>query len=226
MQPIVIVFIVLLLPFGRISSTSSNNRKRGGKKSSAPTNRKQRRSPNIVIQKAPVSAGIAGTIVGDDKYESDVLADGESTTLKTNSTIPVACSLTDLTCIQRKYSIEYIFPTPLMYHTLVIDKKTFDYNQDIKRIMLDLEEENDGCKFNLHGGYRSKDGFLDRPEQSIRWLREQIEHRIRLMLSLSGAADTPFFIDGWGAVLRGNHGQSVHVHPQSMYVREEIALLL
>ena len=129
----------------------------------------------------------------------------------------LACELDDLTCISRTYKVSYLFPTPLFYQTIVTDQKGFNYNKDIKALLLDLEEENDGCKFNLHGGYRSKDGFLNRREDEIVWLRHEIESRVRIMLALSGAPNTPFFVDGWGAVLRAGHGQTQHVHPQSIF---------
>lgn len=180
---------------------------------------KKKGSSNIGIQKVSATQpSISNLNWNPDRAEADVEVSGSNVVLSSNKTAGggLACQLTDYTCIQEKYSVEFIFPTTLMYHKIVVDQKTFRYNEDIKRIMLDLEMEDDGCKFNLHGGYRSKDGFLDRPEEPIVWLRAQIEQRVRLMLALAGAGDTPFFIDGWGAVLRGNHGQAVHVHPQSM----------
>ena len=126
----------------------------------------------------------------------------------------LACDLEDYTCIARTYKMSYLFPTPLLYQQVVVDQRTAQFNEEIKELMLELEEENDGCKFNLHGGYRSKDGFLNRPERAIVWLKSEIEKRAQLMLALSGAPDTPFFVDGWGAVLRHGHAQTVHVHPQ------------
>lgn len=77
-----------------------------------------------------------------------------------------------------------------------------------------------GCKFNLHGGYRSKDGFLNRSEPSIAWLREQIIPRVNEILYFGVVDKTlsiKFTIEGWGAVLRQGHGQKMHVHPGSMY---------
>ena len=129
----------------------------------------------------------------------------------------LACDLDDLTCISKTYKVSYLFPTPLFYQTIVTDQRGFQLNKDLKTLLLELEEENDGCKFNLHGGYRSKDGFLNRREDEIVWLRNEIESRVRIMLALSGAPNTPFFVDGWGAVLRGGHGQTQHVHPQSIF---------
>ena len=129
----------------------------------------------------------------------------------------LACALDDLTCISKTYKVSYLFPTPLFYQTIVTDQRGFNFNKDINTLLLELEEENDGCKFNLHGGYRSKDGFLNRREEEIVWLRNEIENRVRIMLAISGAPNTPFFVDGWGAVLRAGHGQTQHVHPQSMF---------
>ena len=83
--------------------------------------------------------------------------------------------------------------------------------------MLNLEKEQEGCTFHLHGGYRSQDGFLHRPEPSIQWLRQQISARVKLLLGYANATDVEFEVDGWGAVLRGGDGQSAHVHPGSMY---------
>ncbi len=131
--------------------------------------------------------------------------------------LQTSCDLEDFTCISKQHHISYLFPTPLMYQQIVVDQRSAFFNHEIKELMLELEAENDGCKFNLHGGYRSKDGFLSRSEDSIRWLKEQIIERARVMLTLSGAPDTPFYIDGWGAVLRHGHGQTMHVHPQSIY---------
>eukprot|EP01034_Spumella_vulgaris_P024754 gene24754-31131_t len=83
--------------------------------------------------------------------------------------------------------------------------------------MLDLEEENDGCKFNLHGGYRSQDGFLNRRDPAIQWLKSQIIPRVQTMLGLSNSTHIQFSVDGWGAVLREGHAQAMHVHPASMF---------
>jgi hypothetical protein len=102
-------------------------------------------------------------------------------------------------------------------HQIVTDEKTRKFNDEIKDIMLKLESDDEGCKFRLHGGYRSQDGFLSRPEKSIQWLKGQILPRINYLLSLANATDVEYEVDGWGAVLRGGHAQNAHVHPGSIY---------
>lgn len=116
-----------------------------------------------------------------------------------------------------KNGLQLLFPTMVVVQELIRDKQSFVMNEELKRLMLDLEEEDDGCKFNLHGGYRSKDGFLNRQDRSIQWLRNQIIPRVQNLLTIANATMIDFTLEGWGAVLRGGHGQSVHVHPGSMY---------
>lgn len=137
-----------------------------------------------------------------------------------NETIPKPtipdCKLDGLRC-STKQGIDYLFPTTLITHQIVYDTKTKQYNDELKQLMLRLEKENDGCTFNLHGGYRSKDGFLQRSEPAVKWLKSQIYPRVHYLLNLANATDIEFEIDGWGAVLRGGDGQNAHVHPGSMY---------
>ncbi len=128
-----------------------------------------------------------------------------------------SCEVDGLSCQLKGTGIEYLFPTVLLVNTLIKDTQTHQYNEQLKQLMLDLEEENDGCKFNLHGGYRSKDGFLNRKEPAVQWLKAQIIPRVQAMLGLSNSTHIPFAIEGWGAVLREGHGQGVHVHPASMF---------
>ena len=188
------------------SSDSSTSRGGGEELEKSPASniatplRNGRREGDMRKKSRPLNAATV-------KYNStDVDVSGSSLNLLSSG---LACDLEDYTCIQRTYRMSYLFPTPLLYQQVVHDQRTFQLNQEIKELMLDLEDENDGCKFNLHGGYRSQDGFLNRKEGAIVWLKQEIEKRARLMLALSGAKDTPFFVDGWGAVLRHGHGQSV-----------------
>ena len=127
------------------------------------------------------------------------------------------CVLDGISCSSKLYGIEFLFPTTLLVNTIVNDKKTRKYNEDLKNLLLDLEEENDGCTFNLHGGYRSKDGFLSRPEPAIKWLKSQIKPRVQTLLSLTNSSQINYSLDGWGAVLRAGDGQNLHVHPSSIF---------
>lgn len=126
------------------------------------------------------------------------------------------CQLNGLQC-STKQGVEFLFPTPLLVHQILVDKQAKQYNEELKDLLLELEEEDNGCKFNLHGGYRSKDQFLSRKEPAVQWLRSQIVPRINYMLSLANATDIEFEIDGWGAVMRGGDAQNAHVHPGSLY---------
>jgi uncharacterized protein (TIGR02466 family) len=126
-----------------------------------------------------------------------------------------SCRMDEMTCTGN--GVQFIFPTAILAHDLVRDEQTRKYNQDLKEILLDLEEENDGCKYNLHGGYRSKDGFLNRPEPAIQWLKSEIIPRVHHLLGFSNSSQLGFNIDGWGQVLRAGDGQDAHVHPASIF---------
>lgn len=128
-----------------------------------------------------------------------------------------SCELDGHSCLIEGYGIEYLFPTTLMTNDIIYDDQGRKFNQQLKDLLLELEEEDDGCKFNLHGGYRSQDEFLSRPEPAVQWLKSQIIPRVQTLLSLSNSTQISFLVDGWGAVLRSGHGQNVHVHPGSMY---------
>jgi hypothetical protein len=130
--------------------------------------------------------------------------------------IPKNCKLEGFQC-GTGTGMELIFPTPIVLQDLVTDVVSRQMNEELKQLMLDLEEDDEGCKFNLHGGFRSQDGFLSRPDRSVQWLRSQIIPRIQNLLRVSNSSHLPFSLDGWGAVLRGGHHQSSHVHPGSMY---------
>ena len=127
------------------------------------------------------------------------------------------CKLDGASANIDKLGIQMMFPTFVLTHTLVRDQQTFEFNKQIKELMLELEEENDGCTANLHGGYRSKDGFLTRQEPAVRWLHSEILPRVQMMLGFSDSAHLKFKIEGWGAVLRVGHGQQMHVHPGAMF---------
>ena len=133
------------------------------------------------------------------------------------NSVPTSCTLDGFQC-STENGLELLFPTPILIQELVTDQQSFQMNEELKEIMLNLEEDDDGCKYNLHGGYRSQDGFLSRPDRSVQWLKRQIIPRIENLLKVSNASSLiSFTVDGWGAVLRGGHGQNMHVHPGSMY---------
>jgi len=127
------------------------------------------------------------------------------------------CKFDGMSCGSRASGIEFLFPTPLQVTTLVKDSISQQYNQQLKELMLSLEEEDDGCKFNLHGGYRSQDGFLNRKEPAVQWLRAQIIPKVKALMAITNSSHIPFMIEGWGAVLREGHGQNIHVHPSSIW---------
>lgn len=124
-----------------------------------------------------------------------------------------------LSCDVVNYGIKFIFPTVLMVHNIMEEYSQVArrHTDDLAQLILDLEAEGDGCPFNLHGGYRTVDGFMSSPHPSIQWLRAIIVPRVQTMLGLVNNTHVNFDITGWGAVLRTGHGQNVHVHPGSMY---------
>lgn len=127
-----------------------------------------------------------------------------------NSNTTIGCNLPDK-------GLQYLFPTFLLEHNLITDSQSREHVIKIKDIMLDLESKEEGCKFNLHGGYRSQDAFLSRNEPSVKWLRSEIDKRVKLLLTQVDASDVEYTFDGWGAVLRNGHGQALHVHPASVF---------
>lgn len=127
------------------------------------------------------------------------------------------CKFDGMSCGSKSAGIEFLFPTPLQVTTLVRDSISQQYNQQLKELMLQLEEEDDGCKFNLHGGYRSQDGFLNRKEPAVQWLKSQIIPKVKQLMAITNSSHIPFMIEGWGAVLREGHGQNIHVHPSSIF---------
>jgi uncharacterized protein (TIGR02466 family) len=131
-------------------------------------------------------------------------------------TLPSDCKIEGLRCSTNK-GVDYLFPTTLLTHNVIHDNIGRKYNEELKELLLSMEEEEEGCQYHLHGGYRSKDGFLHRKEPAVQWLRQQIVSRVQFLLSMANATDVEFEVDGWGAVLRGGDGQSAHVHPGSMY---------
>lgn len=134
-----------------------------------------------------------------------------------NSVQNCDCRFDGMSCVSVSGDLQYLFPTALLTANLVRDTKARDYNQQLKKIMLDLEAEKQGCQYNLHGGYRSQDGFLELPKASIKWLKASLKPHIDRLLTITGSAAIPYDIVGWGAVLRGGDGQSPHVHPASMF---------
>eukprot|EP01038_Epipyxis_sp_PR26KG_P006543 gene6543-8990_t len=156
------------------------------------------------------SANIAGVFSKSSAISNEALHS------KTLSKLP-ECELDGAGCRSKSLGIEFLFPTTVLVASLIKDSQGKMYNQQLKEIMLNLEEENDGCKFNLHGGYRSKDGFLNRNEPAIQWLKSQILPQINKLLGLTDSLHIPYKVEGWGAVLRSGHGQTRHVHPASMF---------
>jgi uncharacterized protein (TIGR02466 family) len=136
-----------------------------------------------------------------------------------NTIMPTACEFADgLMCAVPAYGIHLIFPTPILVNNIMEDDpQAAKHTASINKLMLDLEREDDGCKHNLHGGYRSVDGFLKRSDPAIVWLRSIIVPRAKLLLGLVRGDDILFDITGWGAVLRVGDAQNVHVHPGSVY---------
>ena len=132
------------------------------------------------------------------------------------ATVPTTCKLDGYTCATES-GVQLLYPSPVLIHELVRDAHSAQMNEELKELMLSLEEEDEGCTFNLHGGYRSKDGFLSRPDRSVQWLRNQIIPRVHHLLSIANASNLAFTVDGWGAVMRGSDKQNAHVHPGSMY---------
>jgi uncharacterized protein (TIGR02466 family) len=148
----------------------------------------------------------------NSETQSSILIDAPMTS-NTNS-----CWLHDnSTCSSPDSGVMHYFSTPILMRNIVTDEKSRKYNNDIKKIMLDLEAEDDGCKFRLHGGYRSKDGFFSRTEPSIKWLRKEVSLHVENMFDKMNSSDVSFEWDGWGAVLRGGDNQNLHVHPASIY---------
>lgn len=125
------------------------------------------------------------------------------------------CLYDDMSCTYN--GVQMLFPTTVITSMIIRDSKAKKHNEKLKELMLELEEEDDGCKLNLHGGYRSKDGFLDRPEPSITWLKSEIRMKTMQLLNMAHSNHTQFVVTGWGAVLRAEHAQSVHVHPMAIY---------
>lgn len=141
----------------------------------------------------------------------------EASQVATTSLNPqMNCILDGMSCATKDH-LYFLFPTPVIVHEIVGDPLFKRHNNALKEKLLDLEEEDDGCKFNLHGGYRSKDGFLLEKDESIQWLRNHIIPRMNYLLSLANSSHVTYELDGWGQVLRGGDGHSIHVHPGSMY---------
>lgn len=113
--------------------------------------------------------------------------------------------------------LHFIYPTPFLVNQLITDERTFKLNADLMNIMLELEEENEGCQYHLHDGFRSADGLLTRSDPAIQWLKSEITSRAQYLLSLSNSSHLPLLIDGWGQVLRAGDGQEAHVHPASIF---------
>lgn len=139
-----------------------------------------------------------------------------SAVVSSNNNSHLNCVLDGMSC-NTKDNLYFLFPTPILIHDIARDPISRKHNAALKEMLLDLEEEDDGCKFKLHGGYRSKDGFLKENDDALKWLREQIHPRIHHLLSLANASSIPYELDGWGQVLRAGDGHSIHVHPGSMY---------
>ncbi len=128
------------------------------------------------------------------------------------------CVLNNKTgCGAPQHGLFFHFPTFLLKHYLLTDAKSRKHNKQIADVMLELESQDEGCKFNLHGGYRSQDAFLSRKEPGIRWLNAQIDQRVKMLFEMANASELEYTIDGWGAVLRRGHGQPLHVHPASLF---------
>lgn len=127
---------------------------------------------------------------------------------------PPTCAMDGLTCTAQ--GVQLLFPSAVLVHDLIHDEKARRHNEELKTLLLELEEDGEGCDFHLHGGYRSKDGLLDKPDAAIQWLKNEITPRVKHLLSMTNSS-LPFRIDGWGQVLRSGDGQDPHVHPASMF---------
>lgn len=126
------------------------------------------------------------------------------------------CKVDDVLSVEVD-GVHLMYPTTIISDHILSNEKDRRHNSELRALLLDLESNDEGSNDNLHDGFRTTDGFLQREEPSIQWLVENIHPRVRKLLSLSNSTDITYDIAGWGAVLRGQDSHKRHVHPGSMF---------
>lgn len=129
------------------------------------------------------------------KNDANILPDGSMAAVPRLPPGISACAYDGYMATVR--GVQFAFPTTVITTNIVRDAASRAHNEAIRDLMLELEEEDDGCKFNLHGGYRSKDGFLDRKEPALQWLKTQIHSHVRQLLSFTNSTDLTYDVSSY-----------------------------
>lgn len=126
------------------------------------------------------------------------------------------CNIDDALSVQID-GVHLMYPTTIISDYILSNERDRQHNAELRALLLNLESTEEGSSDNLHDGYRTTDGFLQRDEASIQWLVANIHPRVRKLLSLSNSTNIAYEIAGWGAVLRGQDSHKSHVHPGSIF---------